>query len=99
MSPEIIYELQYADDCALVAHTPENLQRSHDVLHRIYTSMGLVINASKTEIFYQWYEPPAQEPVIVVGGSPLKVTNQFPYLGVVLSADSVADVEVNNRIN
>ena len=99
VSPETIYELQYADDCALVAHTPENLQRSLDVLHQVYTSMGLVINANKTEILYQWYEPPAQEPVIVVEGSPLKVTNQFPYLGAVLSADSVADVEVNNRIN
>ena len=98
VSHETIYELQYADDCALAAHTPEDLQQSLDVLHEVYTNMGLLINANKTDFLYQWHEPPAQEPVITVSGSVLKVTNQFMYLGAILSADCAADTEVNNRI-
>ena len=33
VSPENIYQPQYADDCALVANTLEDLQRSLDVPH------------------------------------------------------------------
>ena len=98
VSHENLYELQYADDCALVAHTPEDLQLSLTTLHQAYSELGLVINPTKTEILYQWHEPPAQIPDIMIDGASLKVTNQFVYLGAILSADCSADAEVDNRI-
>ena len=87
VSHETLYELQYADDCALVAHTPEDLQISLTTLHQAYSELGLVINPTKTEILYQWHEPPALIPDIAIDGACLKVTNQFVYLGAILAAD------------
>ena len=40
-----IQELQYADDCALLAHSPAALQHSVDTLRSVYGDLGLVINA------------------------------------------------------
>ncbi len=36
-----ILELQYADDCALLAHTPDSLQRALNVVSSIYSALGL----------------------------------------------------------
>ena len=60
VSRDLITELQYADDCALVAHTPEDLQASLTALCNIYNALGLAVNTDKTEILYQWYgaDPP-----------------------------------------
>ena len=63
------------------------------------TSIGLLFNANKTEILYQWHETPPQVPAVTVGGSVLKATNKFVYLGAILSADCTADTEVDNRIS
>ena len=60
--------------------------------------MGLVINASKIEILYQWYDPPLEVPDIELDGVILKTTNEFVYLGGVLSSDCQVDSEVNRRI-
>lgn len=46
-----ILELQYADDCALLAHLPESLQRALNVVTSIY-SAGLQINIKKTQDCY-----------------------------------------------
>ena len=67
VSTDSITELQYADDCALVAHTPEVLQASIAALCNIYNAMGLVVNIDKTEVLYQWHgtDPPLhQQPIL-----------------------------------
>ena len=53
VSKDFITELQYVDDCALVAHSPEDLQLSITALSDIYKTMGLVINTDKTEVLFQ----------------------------------------------
>ena len=93
-----ICELQYADDCALLAHTPAALQRSVNTLKSVYTDLGLVINPDKTEIMYQWHDPPTTIPVIDLDTAPLKTTGEFIYLGGVLASSCQADSEVNRRI-
>ncbi|WP_435339521.1 reverse transcriptase domain-containing protein, partial [Klebsiella pneumoniae] len=50
-------ELQYADDCAILAHSPEALQRSLTNISNIYQAMGLRINVNKTEIISQRNNP------------------------------------------
>ena len=89
----------HADDCALVAHTPEELQSSITALCDIYNAMGLVINTDKTEVLYQWYATvPPTPPEIRIGETPLKSTNQFCYLGSILSSNCSIDAEINSRI-
>ena len=99
VSHEHLSELQYADDCALIAHTAEDLQRSVTTLHEVYAELGLLINPTKTEILYQWHQPPSETPTILIESTELKVTNQFVYIGSIMSSDCSADTEVNNRIN
>ena len=98
VSHRSIRELQYADDCALIAHTPAALQHSINTLKSVYSDMGLVINASKTEILFQWHAPPLEVPDIELDGVTLKTTNEFVYLGGALSSDCQVDSEVNRRI-
>ena len=52
VSKDSITKLQYADDCALVAHSPEDLQSSITAHSDIYKAMGLVINTDKTEALF-----------------------------------------------
>ena len=40
-------ELQYADDCALLSHSPEGLQEAISKLSALYTRFGLEINVKK----------------------------------------------------
>ena len=43
-----IVELQYADDCAFVAHTPEALQATLTAAVKAYSRLGLTVNTAKT---------------------------------------------------
>ena len=52
VSHENVYELQYAHDCALVAHTPKDLQLYLTTLHQAYSEFGLGMNPTETDFFY-----------------------------------------------
>ena len=94
-----VTELQYADDCALVAHTPEDLQAAITALSRIYSALGLVVNTDKTEVLYQWYDTgPPTPPEIYIDEIALKTQHQFCYLGSILSSNCSIDAEINSRI-
>ncbi|KAJ3581739.1 hypothetical protein NHX12_016288, partial [Muraenolepis orangiensis] len=47
---ERVIELQYADDCALVSHNPQDLQSVLTAAVRAYSRMGLTVNTIKTEV-------------------------------------------------
>ena len=47
---EEVNELQYADDCALIAEDPESLQHPLNCLAEVYTAMVLVFNSDKTKV-------------------------------------------------
>ena len=100
VSTEEICELQYADDCVLVAHSPMAIQEALSCLFDVYSALGLVINCNKTEIVYQWTgASPPVVPRISISDRNLKVTPYFCYLGSLLSSDCTADDEINKRIN
>lgn len=91
-------ELQYADDCAVLAHTPEALRRSLTIISNIYHAMGLRINVSKTEIISQRNNP-AEPLTIQINGEDVKQVENFKYLGSVLTDKHNIDAEVLARIN
>ena len=50
VSNDRIYELQYADDAAIPAHSAADLQSSLDILSTAYRCAGLLVNTKKTEV-------------------------------------------------
>ena len=95
-----VFVLQYADDCVLVSNCPENLQDALNSIYDIFSSLGLAVNASKTELLYQWTGvEPAVVPIVAVGGSELKVSSQINYLGTILMDSCSSDADVDRRIN
>jgi exonuclease III len=98
-SVEHLFDLQYADDCALIAHTPQALQRVLTAVNEAYRALGLVINTDKTQILCQYAGAvPPQPPVFRVGGKELKTIPHFLYLGSILSASCNIEDEVQNRL-
>lgn len=94
----VVQHALYADDCALVACNPEDLQ---DAINRLATSssrFGLKINLSKTEIMARPLNANITLPNFFIGDSTIKSTDSFKYLGSVLCHDGNLDLEVNNRI-
>ena len=94
-----IRELLFADDCALVADSPEALQRLCDCFSTAARRFGLTISIRKTEVLYQPargndYAPPA----IFIEGQQLKAVELFKYLGSVVSKDASLDADIIGRI-
>ena len=92
-------ELQYADDCALLAHSREDLQEALSAAADLYTKFGLQINARKTEVL-SWtvQTSPLQTEALTINGSPLENASSFKYLGAWITCDCKLDTELNNRI-
>ena len=73
------------------------------VMDKVAASLGLRINASKTEILSidkDWKEgdvPVQQGPEVVISEGVVKEVSQFKYLGSVLVTDGRLDVELNIR--
>ena len=92
-------EFLFADDCALNASSPEDMQRSMDLFSTACTNFGLTISTKKTEVMYQ----PApgkqyQEPSVTVSGQKLAAVDKFTYLGSTLSRSVNIDDETDARI-
>ena len=73
-----ICDLQYADDCALLTHTPEQLQEILDEYVLTYELLGLKINIGKTKVMSTTRT--ANETNIKFDTEPLAVVQQFTYL-------------------
>ncbi len=99
---ELINELLYADDCALLSHTEAGLQRSANLFADECKNFGLTISIKKTEVMYQpakksTESAPRVEPQIKIGGSKLNVVNQFTYLGSIMSDDCSINRSQNQK--
>ena len=97
---ELISDLIFADDTALIAHDPLQLQRMVDVFSEAASKLGLQINVGKTEVMYQPSPNNSnpQEPIIEINSEPLKVVTNFKYLGSILASDNTVDREISGRI-
>ena len=94
-----ICELQYADDCAVIAQDPQTLQRMLDIFSSIYSALGLKINTAKTEVIAQYYQPPIEQPHFTIDGTTIKVVEHFTYLGSILNQNCSLDSEIQARIH
>ncbi|CAM4561369.1 unnamed protein product [Leuciscus chuanchicus] len=94
-----IHELQYADDCALVAHSPTAMQHTLDVVCAVYQACGLQVNIKKTEIIAQTMVPTLTPPEFFIHGTPVKVVQHFCYLESILTPTCLIDNEIQARIN
>ena len=98
---ELIQELLQADDCALFAHSDNELHEMSDLFSAAAVFFGLTINLTKTEVMHQTppNETSAQTEVnIVLNGVRLNEVPHFTYLGSILSNDALLDKEISARI-
>ena len=91
-----IYELQYADDTAIPAHSAADLQSSLDIMSTAYRRAGLLVN-TKTEVLSSVVTHDLPALSFSVHGDTLSNV-QVTYLGNILSDSCSLDSEVEHRI-
>ena len=96
---ELLRDLLFADDCALLAHIVDDIQSITNAFARSARRFGLTISLKKTEVIYQ-PKPGADytAPTITIDNNPLKVTDKFTYLGSTISQNALIDDEISARI-
>ena len=72
-----ITDADYADDIAILANTPDQAETLLHSLERAAASIGLHVNAHKTE--YMCYNKTGD--ISTLEGTPLKLVDKFTYLG------------------
>lgn len=99
--PIILFELQYADDTAIAAHTEADLQVAMDAFSHAYSVLGITLNARKTKV-----QPSPdntlerQQPQIIVGEQCLSSVDNFTHLDSCLSSKAAdLDAEIQLRLN
>ena len=83
-----ITDADYADDIAILANTPDQAETLLHSLERTAASIGLHVNAHKTE--YMCYNQTGD--ISTLEGTPLKLVDKFTYLG-----SSVESTEKGHR--
>lgn len=90
-----IDQLLFADDCALFAKTPAELQTILDVFVKSAKEFGLQVNEQKTEVMFINC-PPSN---ITINSNVIKTVSNFKYLGSIISQNADINTEVKHRIN
>ena len=93
-----IFDLQYADDAALPSHTPDGLQQQMDAISSAYSRSGLVVNSKKTEVLYLPSDS-SLPPTFYISGDQLGFTEQFTYLGSIITSRCDLTAEIQHRVN
>ncbi|RVE61997.1 hypothetical protein OJAV_G00176660 [Oryzias javanicus] len=96
---QMIRELLFADDAALVAHAEGALQRITSCFADAAQLFGLEVSLKKTEVLYQ--PAPKDEyhlPHIKIGDTELKTVHQFTYLGCTITSDAKIDKDIDSRL-
>ena len=96
-SIERIVLLLYADDLVLVSHNPAELALMLKMIDQVSSSLGLFINAAKTEI--QIHDPPTDytPPTFDVSTGPVSSCEHFKYLGSWFAGDGKLLKEIKVR--
>lgn len=82
-----VHLLLYADDIALIATTPEDLQRKINVVDEYFQRNKLKVNLSKTKIvvFRKGCGRISEKIQFKWGDEPIEIVNKYTYLGVPFS--------------
>ena len=99
LSYDLIRELLFADDCALVANSLADIQ---DLVNRFSIAskaFGLTISLKKTEVLFQPKpNTPHVDPLVNIDDYPLKSVKSFTYLGSTVNSNATLDNELSLRI-
>ena len=92
------FDLQYADDAALPSPTPDDQQRQLDAISSAYSRAGQVVNSKKTEVLYLPSDS-SLPPTFYISGDQLGLTEQFTYLGSIITSICDLTAEIQHRVN
>jgi len=96
---QLVKDLLFADDAALVAHSERALQLITSCFAEAAQLFGLEVSLKKTEVLHQPAPLEAQQPPhITIGETELNRVQQFTYLGCTISSDARIDKEIDNRL-
>ena len=89
-----------ADDCALLAHTVDNIKVIANAFARSARRFELTISLKKTKRVIYQPKPGAdyKAQTITVDNNPLNVTDKLTYLGSTISQNALIDEEISARI-
>lgn len=93
---EIISNLRFADDIAVLAEDTVSLQKMINNVADVSQKMGMKINTSKTEI--QYLGKGSKQMDLQLNGQSLTQTESFVYLGGLISGKDGTDADVTRRI-
>ena len=79
--------LMYADDIVLISKSQEGLQRSLNSLNEYCNEWDLTVNTDKTKVVVFNKRGVLNKCPVTYQGKPLKVEQEFKYLGILLSAN------------
>ena len=96
----LIRDLLFADDCALTAHSLDDIQLIVDRFADAAQNFGLTISIKKTEVMYQPRPNDAHfDPKVSINGTYIASVKKFCYLGSVMSYNCSLDDEITQRIS
>jgi hypothetical protein len=98
---KLIRDLLYADDSALVAHHPDDIQALVDRFVAAARQFSLKINIKKTECLYQppkFLQAVSQPSSTTINGEPLQQCRTFKYLGSTIADNAKLDSEISLRL-
>lgn len=96
---QLLRDLLFADDAALVTHSLDEMQDLVDRFSRATKAFGLTISIKKTEFLHQPKRGcPQTGNKIFIDQKPLKNVDSFVYLGSWAQSNAMLDKEIANRI-
>ena len=95
----IVRELLFADDNALIAHSAEEIQGIVDAFANASSKFGLKINIKKTEVMFQPNSTMTMEEDIIVDETTLNPVKEFTYLGSIIASDGHIEAELQRRMS
>ena len=94
-----VNNLRYANDTVLIAEDEEHLQTLLDVIVKESEKLGLSLNRRKTETMVVSRKTLNPTCNIKINGTTLRQTQQFKYLGTIISSDGKCHTKVKSRIS
>jgi hypothetical protein len=93
-----ILVLFYADDCIILGHSPEDLNRKLALLHKYCEANGLTVNKKKTKVmvFRRGGKLP-KDLKFFYNNEQLEIVNKYTYLGVCFSSSGLFPVASEDR--